>query len=106
MLHSAIQPRIDELAFYDSGLRIVRHFWFVETKPEFATLHCVRVSPDWGGYSEVPTSRSGIARNRDAPLRFRAIFSSEPRYRRRFFPSAAQLRASRSLRVTTPVRND
>ena len=52
MLHSAIQPRIDELAFYDSGLRIVRHFWFVETKPEFATLHCVRVSPDWGGIAK------------------------------------------------------
>ena len=49
MLHGAIQPRIDELAFYDSGLRIVRHFWFVETKEEFATLHCVRLSPDWGG---------------------------------------------------------
>ena len=54
MLHSAIQPRIDEVAFYDSGLRIVRHIWFVETKREFATLHCVRLSPDWGGIAKSP----------------------------------------------------
>ena len=40
------------MAFHDSGLRIVRHIWFVKTKREFATLHCVRLSPDWGGIAK------------------------------------------------------
>ena len=92
-------PRIDEVAFYDSGLRIVRHIWFVETKLEFATLHCVRLSPDWGGMSLRP--RSGIARNRDAPLTVSGDIFTRTAISATVFPSAGQLRASHSL-----VRND
>ena len=91
------------MAFYDSGLRIVRHISFVETEVEFATLHCVRLSPELGGMSATITVEHRA--EFEMCLYGFGRYFHQNRVSATIFISVSRLRVSHSLELS-PVRND